>query len=272
MLDRLIGLIGLLIAVVSLVGQYRWHTAPKWITDIGLIIGGVLLGIVIAPTVWLPEPAATAHVAVNARTSLIMAWLWAGVGATGGALVVILGLSFWPVLGASKVSKAKGDPVTREELASFFNAWVKPAALELNNTIRVLADHLIVLNRNRLELNIVSLVYSAHIDTERAALAVATNLLSDKDATGAAMQDAFGDYYRRYYACRTWIAELVDISSFDLSGNANTERWLPLDESFLHELRQLCGSPRFERLRKHIDGVGWGETITRRLRSPRRPS
>lgn len=49
MSDHAIGLIGLALAVVSIVAPFRWREMPRWATDIGILVGAILAGIAIAP-------------------------------------------------------------------------------------------------------------------------------------------------------------------------------------------------------------------------------
>ncbi len=44
MSDHAIGLIGLALAVVSIVAPFRWREMPRWATDIGILVGAILAG------------------------------------------------------------------------------------------------------------------------------------------------------------------------------------------------------------------------------------
>lgn len=52
MIDRWMTVAGLALAVFFGFGQYRWPKVPKWVTDIGIVAGGILIGINIAPLIW----------------------------------------------------------------------------------------------------------------------------------------------------------------------------------------------------------------------------
>jgi hypothetical protein len=47
MLDRAIGLLGIALAVITLVAPYRWPKLPSWATLSGLTVGGFLIGLAI---------------------------------------------------------------------------------------------------------------------------------------------------------------------------------------------------------------------------------
>ena len=49
MSDHVLGIIGIALAVIGLIAQYRWRGAPQWVTDLALAIGCILIGIAIAP-------------------------------------------------------------------------------------------------------------------------------------------------------------------------------------------------------------------------------
>ena len=49
MIDRIIGICGLALAILGLITQYRWPKVPRWMTDAGLAIGCILIGVVVSP-------------------------------------------------------------------------------------------------------------------------------------------------------------------------------------------------------------------------------
>jgi len=112
------------------------------------------------------------------------------------------------------------------------------------------------------------LIQRSIIDEERAALANLGNALSGIEQTTADdLQHRMGRYYRSYQSCRTWIAQGIElIGIINLRDDPIFQEWLRLDEDLLRELRRFAGPTRYDVLRAELDGVGWGEIITRDLK------
>lgn len=51
MSDHVLAIVGVILAIIMGISPYRWPKVPRWITDIGLGIACVLIGIAIAPYV-----------------------------------------------------------------------------------------------------------------------------------------------------------------------------------------------------------------------------
>ena len=101
------------------------------------------------------------------------------------------------------------------------------------------------------------------VDEERAALSRVSNALRGIEPNSDAdLQDRLGWYYRNYQNNRTWIAEGMKLTGLDLARDAVFQEWRRLDAEFLRELRRLSGPQHYDRLRRLIQEVGWGETVT----------
>ena len=55
MFDHVTALAALGLGIFSFIGQYRWKSLPKWISDTGLIIAGIFAGLAIYPVFVRPE-------------------------------------------------------------------------------------------------------------------------------------------------------------------------------------------------------------------------
>jgi hypothetical protein len=53
-IDRIIGIAGLALALLIYIAPMRWPTIPKPLVDCGLVLAGILIGIAVAPIVYLP--------------------------------------------------------------------------------------------------------------------------------------------------------------------------------------------------------------------------
>src|SRR6266446_9139121 len=47
MFDRAIGIAGLAIAIIAVIAPFRWPNMPRWITDVGLALGTLLIGVAV---------------------------------------------------------------------------------------------------------------------------------------------------------------------------------------------------------------------------------
>jgi|SRR5215469_594341 len=166
------------------------------------------------------------------------------------------------------ISISKSDLILIEELRAFFHSWITPAAHEVHNAIHFLASRM---GQEHIALagQVGNLAYQAIVDPERAAFSILSNKLNGIDCSQSDLLTVVADYYRRYQACRTWIAQFAENLNIDVKSHHATHAWLARDQAFLHELRRLCGQSGFQRLREQIDPVGWGEGITLRLNENR---
>lgn len=114
-----------------------------------------------------------------------------------------------------------------------------------------------------------NLVHQAIVDPERAAFAALSTRLSGVYHDQRDLLVVVVDYYRRYHACRTWIAQFAENLHIDVKTHPATSVWIAHDQAFLHELRRLCGHSQFQKLQEQIAPIGWGEGITLRLNENR---
>ena len=86
MIDRMLALVGLLLAIGAIVAQYRFPKIPKFVTDFLVLGGGVLVGIMIAPVVWSLSTTETVSAPVYAfptSSAVMLSW-----GSNQGVVVV----------------------------------------------------------------------------------------------------------------------------------------------------------------------------------------
>jgi hypothetical protein len=162
----------------------------------------------------------------------------------------------------------KDDPDILEDFTAFFNSWLKPAAHEVHNAINFLAARM-GQEHTPLAGQVGTLAHQAIVDPERAMFAALSNRLSGIDDDQRDLLVIAGDYYRRYQACRTWIAQFAENLHMDVKTYHATSVWLAHDQAFLHELRRLCGQSQFQKLFEQVAPTGWGEGITLRLNEDR---
>jgi hypothetical protein len=111
-----------------------------------------------------------------------------------------------------------------------------------------------------------SLIQRCIFDEERFALARLSNaIVGIEQTSNDDLADRLGSYFRAYQLVRTWIAQGVQLTGVDLQTYSIFQEWRRLDRSFLDELRRFTGPSRYDRLRRQLDSVGWGENITRDL-------
>ena len=148
----------------------------------------------------------------------------------------------------------RGEPRQDAALYALFESWAKPAfetARQLLGDARdslPLGDDLAVLIQRVLD------------DADRT-FAAASNAIVSLD--GADQEAALGDFYRQYQGMRTYMQRATQerlITAEVLYGE-----WRRLDQRFLDELRLAIGNRDRETLRRRVNEVGWGETVTARL-------
>jgi len=164
---------------------------------------------------------------------------------------------------------AKDDPDILEDFTAFFNSWLKPAAHEIHNAINFLTARM-GQEHTPLAGQVGNLALQAIVDPERAMFAALSNRLSGVDDDDQIdLIVIAGNYYQRYQACRTWIAQFAENLHMDIKTHPATAVWFVHDQAFLHELRRLCGQSQFQKLLEQVAPIGWGEGITLRLNEDR---
>jgi hypothetical protein len=216
---------------------------------------GIALVALLEPHIFEPYPKTTA--AIYIVLCLVMIW----------AFAPIIARLFRKLI-RRKSAKAPEPFVLSEisaEIEAFCNSWLWEAASGADQILRFVTTE-VYRHPDPAVRNQAGLIQKAIIDEERTALILVQNALRGLEpTTDDDLQDRLGKYYRAYQSCRTWIAMGAQSANIPVGKNVVYQAWLKSDKQFLIEIRRFAGPPKFNRLRREIAAVGFGDGITLEL-------
>lgn len=148
------------------------------------------------------------------------------------------------------------DADTLAEVQTLFNASIKPAG---GAESTLLSRAVSLMSEQPDKAIFAGLIQRAVIDDERTNFSRLSNAITGAEIVDSAdLQERLGAYYRSYQAGRTYIFITMK-SGPDLGREAAFKIWQSADQKMISDLQRFSASPKYTRLLREVNAVGWGE-------------